>query len=176
MKSLEHFWRSGIPNFHLNGLVQERHNSIANTLEFRLSCTNPSIYGYRFFEWAAVTWEGWEGARVVIPTLATRWHTLLECDPDFFANQFIKQQWNSWTCALYYSTFSAPLIFYLAKLKTWDRYIFAFHFSYVYFKGYVSMSPMKGNSDTGILSTINWLLQLNQLIDLWISVRKKNLW
>ena len=29
---------------YLNGLVQERHNSIANALELRLSCTNPSIY------------------------------------------------------------------------------------------------------------------------------------
>ena len=28
---------------HINGLVQERHNSIANALELRLSCTNPSI-------------------------------------------------------------------------------------------------------------------------------------
>ena len=30
-------------NSHFDGLVQERHNSIANTLELRLSCTNPSI-------------------------------------------------------------------------------------------------------------------------------------
>ena len=28
-----------------NGLVQERRNSIANALELRLSCANPSIYG-----------------------------------------------------------------------------------------------------------------------------------
>ena len=28
---------------HIDGLVQERHNSIANALELRLSCTNPSI-------------------------------------------------------------------------------------------------------------------------------------
>ena len=28
---------------HLNGLVQERRNSIANVLELRLSRTNPSI-------------------------------------------------------------------------------------------------------------------------------------
>ena len=28
---------------HIDGLVQERHNSIANTLELCLSCTNPSI-------------------------------------------------------------------------------------------------------------------------------------
>ena len=31
-------------NDYINGLVQERCNSIANTLELRLSCTNPSIY------------------------------------------------------------------------------------------------------------------------------------
>ena len=29
---------------HINGLVQERRNSIAKALELRLSCTNPSIY------------------------------------------------------------------------------------------------------------------------------------
>ena len=29
---------------HINGLVQERRYSIANALELRLSCTNPSIY------------------------------------------------------------------------------------------------------------------------------------
>ena len=28
---------------HFNGLVQERHNTIANALELLLSCTNPSI-------------------------------------------------------------------------------------------------------------------------------------
>ena len=28
---------------HVDGLVEERHNSIANTLELCLSCTNPSI-------------------------------------------------------------------------------------------------------------------------------------
>ena len=30
---------------HTDGLVQERRNSIANALESRLSCTEPSIYG-----------------------------------------------------------------------------------------------------------------------------------
>ena len=29
---------------HIDGLVQERRNSIANTPELQLSCTNPSIY------------------------------------------------------------------------------------------------------------------------------------
>ena len=29
---------------HISGLVQERHNSIANALELRLSCTNPSTW------------------------------------------------------------------------------------------------------------------------------------
>ena len=28
---------------HINGLVQDRRNSITNALELRLSCTNPSI-------------------------------------------------------------------------------------------------------------------------------------
>ena len=28
----------------IHGLVQERRNSIANALELRLSCTNPSIW------------------------------------------------------------------------------------------------------------------------------------
>ena len=28
---------------HIDGLVQERHNSIANALELRLSCINPWI-------------------------------------------------------------------------------------------------------------------------------------
>ena len=32
------------PGFHFDGLVQERRNSIANALELRLSCINPSIY------------------------------------------------------------------------------------------------------------------------------------
>ena len=31
---------------HIDGFVQERHNSIVNALELRLSCTNPSICFY----------------------------------------------------------------------------------------------------------------------------------
>ena len=38
-------WKcQGVPS-HIDGLVQERRNSIANALELRLSCTNPSIWG-----------------------------------------------------------------------------------------------------------------------------------
>ena len=37
---------SDIFNIYFNGLVQERHNSIANTLELCLSFTNPSIFSY----------------------------------------------------------------------------------------------------------------------------------
>ena len=40
---LAHIW----PHYdwdNIDGLVQERHNSIAIALEFRLSCSNPSIY------------------------------------------------------------------------------------------------------------------------------------
>ena len=35
---------SGGSKMHIGGLVQERCNSIANALELRLSCTNPSIW------------------------------------------------------------------------------------------------------------------------------------
>ena len=43
--ALTHWWGHllQLPYQHINGLVQERRNSIANTLELRLSCTNPSI-------------------------------------------------------------------------------------------------------------------------------------
>ena len=34
---------------HVNGLVQERRNSIANALELPLSCTNPSIFEQDMF-------------------------------------------------------------------------------------------------------------------------------
>ena len=33
----------------ISGLVQERHNSIANALELRLSCTNPSKWGVQAY-------------------------------------------------------------------------------------------------------------------------------
>ena len=36
--------------YHIDGLVQERHNPIANALELRLSCTNPSIYEFKVSE------------------------------------------------------------------------------------------------------------------------------
>ena len=32
------------PLHHIDGLMQKRHNSIANTLELCLYCSNPSIY------------------------------------------------------------------------------------------------------------------------------------
>ena len=36
------YWPIGLD--YIDGLVQERRNSIVNALELRLSCTNPSIY------------------------------------------------------------------------------------------------------------------------------------
>ena len=36
-------WIQDIVMEHIDGLVQERRNSIANALELHLSCTNPSI-------------------------------------------------------------------------------------------------------------------------------------
>ena len=51
---------------HMDGLVQERRNSIANALELRLPCTNPSIYGawvllkslrIEYSVWKTVAWQ-----------------------------------------------------------------------------------------------------------------------
>ena len=39
----------------IGGLRQERHNSIANALELRLSCTNPSIYDFKK-KWHPLAW------------------------------------------------------------------------------------------------------------------------
>ena len=47
---------------HINGLVQERRNSNANTLELRLSCTNPSIYGCP----TPLLLSLWQGSIVII--------------------------------------------------------------------------------------------------------------
>ena len=37
-------WSQWVNHFNMDGLVQERCNSIANALELHLSCTNPSIW------------------------------------------------------------------------------------------------------------------------------------
>ena len=41
----EHWPRYNSIALYIDGLVQERCNSIAKALELHLSCTNPSIYG-----------------------------------------------------------------------------------------------------------------------------------
>ena len=35
------------------------------------------IYGYPVFKWVAMTWQGWQGTRIVVPKMATRWQALL---------------------------------------------------------------------------------------------------
>ena len=42
------FYVSNTETEHIGGLMQERCNSIANTLELHLSCTNPSIWAMRW--------------------------------------------------------------------------------------------------------------------------------
>ena len=44
----------GMKQIYINGLVQEKSNSIANALELRLFCTNPSIWS-QFYEFFFVT-------------------------------------------------------------------------------------------------------------------------
>ena len=40
------------PSHYIAGLMQERRNSIANALELRFSCTNPSIRNNNDIRWA----------------------------------------------------------------------------------------------------------------------------
>ena len=42
-KPLQESIMTQLTNTYIDGLVQERRNSIANALDLRLSCTNPSI-------------------------------------------------------------------------------------------------------------------------------------
>ena len=44
----DHMPHDSWPKPHIDGFVQERHNSIANALELHLSCTNPSILFSKF--------------------------------------------------------------------------------------------------------------------------------
>ena len=37
------YWNTSMRNVHIDGLVQERHNSVANAQELRFSCTNSSM-------------------------------------------------------------------------------------------------------------------------------------
>ena len=67
--------------------MQERRHSIANALDWRLSCTNPSIWRsgtYRFPLWVPnlktscrdlITWQG---ARIIDPVIAAGWHPPLQ--------------------------------------------------------------------------------------------------
>ena len=45
---------------YIDGLMQERDNSIANALELRLSCTNPSVYGGLFLRWYRLVFVLWQ--------------------------------------------------------------------------------------------------------------------
>ena len=59
---------------YISGLMQERNNSIANALEFHLSCINPSISKAsdisHIFTWCCSCWcvwgIGWSGGRINI--------------------------------------------------------------------------------------------------------------
>ena len=46
----------GLIQDYLDGLVQERHNSTANALQLRLSCSNPSIWWINIGDTAVLYW------------------------------------------------------------------------------------------------------------------------
>ena len=48
---LHQWWSRSTTIPYIDGLVQERHNSIANAMELRLSCTNPLIYSITRPQW-----------------------------------------------------------------------------------------------------------------------------
>ena len=53
-ESKQQSWYQVVIKIHIDGLVQERLNSIANALELRLPCTNPSINRWCVAFWAVV--------------------------------------------------------------------------------------------------------------------------
>ena len=57
----------------IDGLVQKRRNSIANTLELRLSCTNPSKYGI-----VTVTMLEWIDHVIIILHYITLCYTIIK--------------------------------------------------------------------------------------------------
>ena len=78
-------------SLHIDGLVQERRNSIANALELRLSCTNPLIWIHlctmHVFTWRwcldAAHWQRWDPVMIAFlgwcmrPTSGFEMNTLL---------------------------------------------------------------------------------------------------
>ena len=67
---------NNVTSFHVNGLVQERRNSIADALELRLSCNNPSMsWGLHNVcaPWKhSVTDQNWTSSAPMLPA-PTRW-------------------------------------------------------------------------------------------------------
>ena len=53
---------------HLDGLLQDRRNSIANALELRLSCTDPSIYNVNIMVADAVKIEAVRASTAMVLT------------------------------------------------------------------------------------------------------------
>ena len=102
---------------HVDGLVQERRNFIANTLELRLSCTNPSIYGCQGIcpfglmvqcifaviphytsqaikqDWCFPTWHTWDEPFACVPSSA--------CGAIVSADLFYKVENNTFVSMLF---------------------------------------------------------------------------
>ena len=84
---------------HVDGLVQERSNSIANTLELHLSCTNPSLLPLKFDEIFH-----WNGNVIILVQFSSL--TALQVTKKIFSSaamMAIPSIWNyvsmhSWTC------------------------------------------------------------------------------
>ena len=85
LMSLGHNELSQVTAVHFDALMQKKHNSSASAMELRLFCIKPSIWrslvdeinGYPIIKWVAMTWQEWEGTRILVYKMATKQHALL---------------------------------------------------------------------------------------------------
>ena len=114
-----HLWlylfRAPISICHIDGLVQERHNSIANALELRLSCTNPSIW-YTASSLLTFNLKAYHvcAIRKTSPTVRLR-HIYL---PAFLRLYSDHWRWKMGICRSTCHTFRM-----MTSLRTWTRFI-----------------------------------------------------
>ena len=90
---------------HIDGFVQERHNSIANALELHLSCTNPSIRGSLAsisYSAAIIMWSVFspKSSQLQVSTLICVLPQSLQCCMQYYVDGLVQERRNSSANAL----------------------------------------------------------------------------
>ena len=80
---------------HIGGLMQGRHNSIADALELHLSCTNPSTWSKSLIKWCIMLWNA-------NTAMLSYWISL----SNLFTNYSPGRLNNPWTGARFYNEYS----------------------------------------------------------------------